>query len=69
MRPIPAPGFVTDLISVMTTQTRVGNLIRAVTSSQTLAVRASEAGDITSVGGLESVSPLRVRQMSVTPVS
>ena len=69
MRPIPAPGFVTVLISVMTTQTRVGSLIRAVTSSQTLAVRVSEAGDITSVGGLESVSLLRVRQMSVTLVS
>ena len=69
MKPIPAPGFVTDLISVMTTQTRVGSRIRDVTSSQTLAVRASEAGDITSVGGLESVSPLRVRQMSVTQVS
>ena len=69
MRPIPAPGFVTVLISVMTIQTRVRSLIRAVTSSQTLAVRASEAGDITSVGGLESVSLLRVRQMSVTLVS
>ena len=66
MRPIPGPGFVTDLISVMTIQTREGSLFRAVIFSQTLAVRASEAGDITSVGGLESVSLLRLRLMSVT---
>ena len=58
-----------DLNSVMTIQTREGSLYRAVTSSQTLAVRASEAGDISSVGELESVSQLRVRLISVTLVS